>query len=177
MLSETEIDRAVYDYLGPGRTVADIEGARRALADLYAAKGFGLVSVALPQQHVADGIVTLQVTQRTVGRLRVVGSRFFDLNRIKRAAPSVAEGRVPNLHAVNRDILALNQWPDRTVTPTLKPGRLPGTVDVDLQVQDHLPLHASPGAEQPAEHPTRRRCGWRGMSPTTISGSAATRRR
>ena len=143
VLSETEIDRAVYDYLGPGRTAADVESARKALAGLYAEKGYETVSVGLPRQRVTDGVVIMQVEEQPVGRLRVVGSRYFDLDRIKRTAPSLAEGKVYNRQAANRDILALNQWPDREVTPQLKPGAVPGTVDVDLDVQDHLPLHAS----------------------------------
>jgi hemolysin activation/secretion protein len=143
VLTETEIDRAVYDYLGPDRTAADIESARRQLASLYAAKGYELVSVQLPRQRVTDGVVTLQVEERPINRLRVVGSRYFDLDKIRHGAPSLAEGRVYNGHLVNRDVLNLNQWPDRTVTPQLKPGAYPGTVDIDLDVQDHLPLHAT----------------------------------
>jgi hemolysin activation/secretion protein len=143
VLSETEIDRAVYDFLGPGRTAADISHARDALAQLYSDKGYATVSTELPQQRVTDGVVVIRVTERPVGRLRVVGSRYFDLNRIKHGARSVAEGKVPDMNRVQRDIVALNQWPDRTVTPVLRAGAYPGTVDVDLQVQDHLPLHAS----------------------------------
>ncbi len=143
VLTETEIDRAVYDFLGPDRTASDIEQARRSLASLYQTKGFELASVELPRQRVTDGVVVLHVSERPIGRLRVVGSRYFDLDRIKKSARSLAPGRVYNTASVNRDVLALNQWPDRTVTPQLKPGAYPGTVDIDLDVQDHLPLHAS----------------------------------
>ena len=143
VLTETEIDRAVYDFLGPDRTASDIEQARRSLASLYQTKGFELASVELPRQRVTDGVVVLHVSERPIGRLRVVGSRYFDLDRIKKGAPSLAPGRIYKTASVNRDVLALNQWPDRTVTPQLKPGAYPGTVDIDLDVQDHLPLHAS----------------------------------
>jgi hemolysin activation/secretion protein len=78
-----------------------------------------------------------------VGRLRVTGSRYFSLDAIKAGAPSLAPGTVPNLKRVEHDIVGLNQWPDRTVTPSLKAGQVPDTVDVDLQVDDKLPLHGS----------------------------------
>src|SRR5262249_22649372 len=58
-------------------------------------------------------------------------------------APSVAEGTVPNFNEIVRDVYLLNQLPDRRVTPSLRAGAVPGTVDVDLNVQDHLPLHGS----------------------------------
>ncbi|MEI9896427.1 MAG: hypothetical protein WDN28_21835 [Chthoniobacter sp.] len=44
---------------------------------------------------------------------------------------------------MTRDIVALNQWPDRRITPVLRAGVEPGTVDIDLQVKDSLPLHGS----------------------------------
>lgn len=143
VLSETEIDRAVYGDLGPGRSAADIEQARHNLEQLYQDKGYQTVSTVLPPQHVGDGIVTIRVVERKVGRLRVTGSRYFVLNPIRREASSVRAGTVPNIDALQRQIVALNQWPDRIVTPVLRAGRAPDTVDVDLQVQDKLPLHAS----------------------------------
>jgi hemolysin activation/secretion protein len=82
-------------------------------------------------------------SRRRSGRLRVKGSRYFDLDKIKEKAPSVAEGKLPNLNEVTKDIVALNQLPDRKVTPALRAGAAPGTVDVDLNVEDKLPLHAS----------------------------------
>src|SRR6202012_3135498 len=53
------------------------------------------------------------------------------------------EGRLPNFTDVTRDIVALNKMADRQVTPVLKPGVEPGTVDVDLNVKDTFPLHGS----------------------------------
>jgi hemolysin activation/secretion protein len=50
---------------------------------------------------------------------------------------------VPNFNDIVRDMYVLNQLPDRRVTPSLRAGLLPGTVDVDLDVEDKLPLHAS----------------------------------
>jgi hemolysin activation/secretion protein len=142
-LRRLEIEEAVYPYLGPGRTTGDVEKARAALEKAYQAKGYQTVGVQIPPQQVTQGVVVLQVVEGKVGRLRVRGSRYFSLDQIKRAAPSLAEGKVPNFNDVTRDIIALNQSPDRRVTPTLRAGSEPGTVDVDLTVKDTLPLHGS----------------------------------
>ena len=75
--------------------------------------------------------------------MRVKGSRYFDLAKIKSSAPSLKEGTLPNFKEVTKDIVSLNQWPDRRVTPALRAGVAPGTVDVDLNVEDTLPMHAS----------------------------------
>ena len=143
LLNEEEIGEAVYTFLGPGSTEADVEGARTALERAYHEKGLQTVSVSIPAQTGRQGILFLQVTEAKVGRLRVKGSRYFSLDQIKRQAPSIAEGKVPNFNEVTRDILALNQWPDRRITPVLRPGVEPGTVDIDLNVQDGSPLHGS----------------------------------
>jgi hemolysin activation/secretion protein len=88
-------------------------------------------------------VVTLKVTEAKVGRLRVQGARYFSPMDIKEQAPSVAEGTVPNFNLVIQDIVALNQLPDRRVSPAFHAGAVPGTVDVDLVVQDSLPLHGN----------------------------------
>lgn len=142
-LPRGEIEKAVYGYLGPGRSEQDVEQARAALEKAYHDLGFQTVSVNVPPQRPTHGIVVLQVTEATVGRLRVKGSRFYSVEQIKKMAPSLEEGTVPNFNDVQRDIIGLNQIADRQVTPSLKPGVIPGTVDVELTVKDKLPLHGS----------------------------------
>lgn len=143
VLPTTAIESAVYDFTGPDKTAEDIEHARAALEALYVKSGYPTVSAEIPRQNVADGIVVLTVTERRVGRLRVTGSQYNSLSVIKEHAPSLAEGTVPNINDVQRDIAALNQQPERVITPVLRAGRAPDTVDVDLQVTDKLPVHGS----------------------------------
>jgi hemolysin activation/secretion protein len=142
-LPEIDLDEAVYPFLGPSRTSDDVEKARAALEKAYHDKGYQTVSVAVPQQNVQSKVVTLKVTEMKVGRLRVKNARYFDVVTIKEKAPSLQEGSVPNFGDVTKDIVSLNLLPDRRVTPALRAGVTPGTVDVDLNVEDKLPLHAS----------------------------------
>ncbi len=143
VLSEREIEAAVYPFLGPGKSAADVDRARAALEALYAAKGYPTVSAEIPLQHASSGVVVVRVVERPVGRVRVTGARYFDPQAVREGAPALAPGTVPNMPAVQQNIIALNQLPDRTVTPALRAGKTPDTVDVDLQVQDKPPLHAS----------------------------------
>ncbi len=147
ILTPAEVQEAVYPYMGPYRTAADVDGARAALEKAYQGKGFQTVSVQVPVQAIQDvqqkGVVALQVVQYPVGRLRVEGSRFYSLTDIKEGATSIAPGTVPDFNKVSQDIVALNQLPDRQVTPALRAGTTPGTVDIDLNVKDHFPLHGS----------------------------------
>lgn len=142
-LERLEVERAVYPFLGPERVAADVDGARLALEEAYHAKGYETVSVVIPQQDPRHGVIRLQVVEGRVGRLRVEGARFFLPSGIRRAAPSVAEGGVPNMKEVTRDVVELNRLADRRVTPELTAGAEPGTVDITLRVEDKLPLHGA----------------------------------
>jgi hemolysin activation/secretion protein len=143
LLPELDVDTAVYPYLGPGQTVQSVDAARAALQKAYADRGYETVAVEIPPQHVVGGVVVLQVVEEPVGRLHVIGSRYFSLNKIKAQAPSLAPGQVPNFKRIKHDIIALNTWQDRQVIPTLQAGVQPQTVDVNLNVKDTLPLHAT----------------------------------
>ncbi|MCB1232266.1 MAG: ShlB/FhaC/HecB family hemolysin secretion/activation protein [Verrucomicrobiae bacterium] len=143
LLSGDEIASAIYDFTGPNRTVADLEAARQALEQAYRDKGFQTVTVEIPPQNGTRGIIYMDAIENEVGRLRVRGSRFYLPSAVKRAAPSLAEGTVPDFNEVQKDILALNAWPGRRVTPVVQPGKRPGTIDVDLNVEDEFPLHGS----------------------------------
>ena len=134
LLSELAIDNAVYPYLGPGQTVRSVDVARAALQKAYADEGYETVQVEIPPQHVQGGVVILQVMEEPVGRLHVNGSHYFSLNKIKAQAPSLAPGQVPNFKRIKHDIIALNQWPDRQVIPSLHAGEQPQTLYVNLNV-------------------------------------------
>ncbi len=142
-LPEIDIEEAIYPFLGPNKSSDDVEKARAALEKAYHDKGFQTVSVSVPEQNTQGKVVTLQVIELKVGRLRVKNSRYFDLDKIKDRAGSLKEGSVPNFNDVTKDIVALNQWPDRRVTPALRAGVAPGTVDVDLNVEDTAPIHGT----------------------------------
>jgi len=142
-LKNLEVEEAVYPFLGPARTPDDVEQARVALEKVYHDKGYQTVSVAVPQQDPRRGVIRLQVVEGKVGRLRVNGAHFFLPSGIKREAPSLAAGNVPDMNQVSKEIVGLNRLSDRRVTPVLRQGVEPGTVDIDLNVEDKLPLHGS----------------------------------
>ncbi|MFA6113746.1 MAG: ShlB/FhaC/HecB family hemolysin secretion/activation protein [Sphingomonas sp.] len=143
VLDRRSVERAVLPYLGPQRSTGDVELARAALEKAYRDAGYETVAVEIPEQEVRKGIVRLNVTELRVGRLRVTNARWYSPEDIKDRAPSLAEGSVPNYKAVAQEIAALNKSQERTITPALRAGDTPGTVDVDLDVDDRMPFHGS----------------------------------
>ncbi len=142
VLAESAIDAAVEPYLGPERTMSDIDGARGALEKAYAAAGYQTVYVVLPPQTVRGGVVRLKVVETRIGAVAVNGVTHTTPQRIQAALPSLAPGAVPNLKTLNGELVALNgQSSDRQVTPSMKPGKAADTIDVALDVQDQLAVH------------------------------------
>lgn len=141
VLPRLAVETAVYPHLGPGRRFSDVEAARASLEKAYQGAGYLTVLVDIPEQQVAQGIVRLRVTEGRIGRLRVQGARYFDNGYLRAQVPSLAEGTVPQFQEVQRELAAVGRNPDRKVTPVLRPGKAPGEVEVDLKVEDKLPLH------------------------------------
>ncbi len=143
-LAPREIESTLYPLLGPDKTFASIEEARATLEKYYHDHGLGTVYVDIPEQEVVDGIVRLRVTEGRLSRVRVTGARYFGDRVILANLEEAKAGSVPNVTVLQQELAALNaQTPDRTVVPVLHAGETPGTVDLDLKVQDHLPLHGS----------------------------------
>lgn len=143
VLPKLAIERAVSPYLGPDKTIADVDQARAALERAYHQAGYNTVYVDIPEQSVSDGIVVLRVTEGRVETVRVTGSRYYSQGRILAQVPEFAPGKVPYFPAVQEELAAVNRTPGRQVLPVLKPGAAPGTLDVNLAVNDQLPLHGS----------------------------------
>ena len=141
-LDQDSIERAVYPFLGPAKTLTDVDGARSALETRYHDKGFGTVRVLIPEQKVVGGVVRLVVAEGRVEKLEIVNSKYFSQGRILDTVKSLHEGEVPNLLVAQQELAQVN-GPDHKVTPIVTPGKAPNTTDVDLEVADSLPLHGS----------------------------------
>jgi hemolysin activation/secretion protein len=142
-LPKIDVEQAVYPFMGPNCTAANVESARKALEQAYYASGYKTVTVSLPAQDPSLGIIKLEVHEGGVQRLRVRGARYFDPTKIAAKAGSLREGVVPNFNEVTKDIVALNKNGDAIVLPKLVPTGEPGEFDVNLNVKDKLPLHGT----------------------------------
>ncbi|WP_319127821.1 ShlB/FhaC/HecB family hemolysin secretion/activation protein [Pseudomonas aeruginosa] len=155
VLDNRAIEAAVYPFLGPQRSLGDIEGARDTLQAAYQEKGYQSVYVELPEQQVSGGVVYLQVTETTVGRVRVVGAKHYSPVELREEVPALEEGKVPDFAQVQRELAQVNRTPGRQVLPMVREGQRPGTMDVDLQVEDKNPWHASIGLNNDYSADTR----------------------
>src|SRR5580704_15839950 len=144
VLTGRDIEGLLYPLLGLNKTIKDVEAARTALETLYHDRGYGTVFVDIPPQTVSGGLVRLRVTEGRVEREQISSAHYFPERNVIAALPAAKPGAVLHLSKLQEELAAVNaETPDRSVVPILKAGSAPGTVDLALQVNDHLPLHGS----------------------------------
>jgi hemolysin activation/secretion protein len=131
LLHAIDIERAVTPYLGEGKSIKDVEAARLSLEKIYHQHGYQTVLVNIPQQ------------EAPVGQVDIKGSRYHSLEVIGATVPQLQSGVVPDFNEVQKELALVNHTQDLQVTPVLRASATPGQVDVDLDVRDELPLHAS----------------------------------
>jgi len=142
-LNDIDIEQAITPFLGEGKSLSDVEAARSALEAAYQKAGYLTVVVSIPEQKIEDGNVTLKVLEGQIERLRIKGAEYHLASGIKSRVPELAEGKVPYFPEVQRQLDALNRNADLKATPVLKAGRMLGTVEVGLEVDDQLPVHSN----------------------------------
>lgn len=143
LLSDLAVEKAVTPYLGERRALSDVDAARGALLQHYQDAGYLSVQVLIPEQKVDGGVVRLQVVEAPVGDVRVQGAQYNAPSRITAEVPAVAVGKVPNFAHLQTQLAEINRRADVKVSPVLKAGREPGTVDVHLDVDDQSAMHGS----------------------------------
>ncbi len=141
LLSEEVIQQNLMPYLGAARTIEDVETAAQTLQKLYKQAGYPAVFVEIPPQTVVNGVFTLKVTETRVRRVNIQGAHYFLPSLIKQTLPTLEPGRPLNLSELQQDIQQANALSrDLTLLPMLKQGPSEDLIDVEVDIDDQLPL-------------------------------------
>ncbi len=143
VLTPADIQRSLSPFTGYDKGVPDVMAARKALESAYRDRGYQTVVVDVPQQDVSSGIIELQVTEGRIGRVRVSETEYVLPSEVRESIPGLKPGTVPNIPQLQTELARSNGRATRTVTPEFRAGAAPGTVDVDLVVDEKRPWGAS----------------------------------
>mgnify|MGYP001254157724 CR=1 FL=1 len=141
ILEQSKVDRLLELHKGAERRMKDVEQARAELEKLYHQAGYPTVLVNLPEQTIEKGLVRLEVVEGHLYSITVTGNEYYSWSSIRTKLPSLTPGALIYEPTFVKELAAVNGNPDRSVTPLLKPGSVPGTVDLELKVKDRLPVH------------------------------------
>jgi len=143
LLHEENLREVLKAFIGREKTADDVEQARDALEGYYHDIGFPTVLVNLPEQVVEDGVIRLQVIESRVAKVTVTGNRYYTAERILRDLPSLRIGGVLFAPEVQKQLNRVNRTRGLKVSPSIIPGHELVAVNVELRVEDELPLHGS----------------------------------
>ena len=106
---------------------------------LYSSKGYLLARAFVPKQEILDDTVEMVITEGRINKVLVQGNKILSKENIKGRMKMVQEEGVLQEQTLERVLLELNEMMGVSVTTVLKPGDLPGTSDLVLEVTESQP--------------------------------------
>jgi hemolysin activation/secretion protein len=139
LLPPARVDELLAPFTGKDKNYADVQRALEALDNEYHRRNYGTVSVVVPEQELAGGVVRLQVIENTIGKVAITGNQYFDEDNIRASLPDLKEGGVPNLRKLSENAQLVNENPAKKVEVTLSAGEEEGKVDARVDVAEQNP--------------------------------------
>ena len=138
--SAEEIAAVTGPYENRALSMEDLELLRRDLTLLYVKKGYINSGAVLPDQTVADGVVTVRIVEGKLAVIAIEGAEQFNDDFLR---DRIALGAgVPLNIAPLQDRLQLLQQDQRIarVQAELRPGSRPGEADLKVRVEEKPPI-------------------------------------
>jgi len=155
IFSADKINAITNQFKNKDLTLKEIQKIADLITDLYRQKGYITSRAYIPPQKIEQGNLEIRVMEATVGDIQVKGNRFYSTGIIRKYV-SIKKGEPFNYTDLQKDLVKINEHPDRNAKAILVPGKDPGSTDVVLDVKDYLPVHVSLGYDDFASRFVRR---------------------
>lgn len=136
VIPDEEIDRILSEYEGKRLTLFEIYEIADELTGIYHDRGYGLASVTVPAQKVADGEVLLEVIEGRVAKINVTGNQAVDFEFVENQLDRLEPGRVFRSSALESELLLLNDMPGINARAVVSPGDEFGTSDLLIRIEE-----------------------------------------
>ena len=131
--------------LGEGKKVS--LGMLNAMANeitaVYATEGYLLARAFIPKQEVKDSTVEIVIYEGKINKVLVQGNKNLSTEKFQQRMKMVQDEAVLKEQTLERVLLELNELMGVEVTTVLKPGDLPGTSDLVMDVTESRPYTVS----------------------------------
>jgi hemolysin activation/secretion protein len=136
-MTSQQLAPSVSAFLGHPLDFAQLQDAAIAVANAYRKSGW-VVRAYLPQQEIAEGILTIQIIEATLGAVRIEGTaQRVSAARMTNIVTTLQRPGAPlNARALDRSLLLINDLPGVIATGRLGPGRNHAESDLILAVED-----------------------------------------
>jgi len=139
-ISDEELDAMTAQYEGRSITVEELLGLRQRLSRAYFDQGYVNSGVIIPDQQVADGIITLHVIEGELSGIVVDGNKALRDSYLKnRVMRGVSDPL--NIGELQTSLRLLQEEPlVSSVKAQFVPGDTPGTGRLDLTINEEPPF-------------------------------------
>lgn len=124
---------------GKDLTFRQLNREANKITAFYAQRGYILCRAVIPEQVVKNSVVKLLVREGKIDRVIVVGNKNLSKDDFQRRFDPIKKEQAFNEESLDTVLRNLNNLMGVTVKSTLKPGELPGTSDLILNVKESNP--------------------------------------
>jgi hemolysin activation/secretion protein len=125
-----------------GFSIGQLQETANEITNYYRQRGYVLAQAFVPEQTVADGVVTIRVLEGRVGRLVVENNQLYSPEVLTRPF-SELEGQPATNAAVEEGFLRLADYPGLSAFGIFRPGAEVGTADLVINVQKEKRFEAA----------------------------------
>jgi hemolysin activation/secretion protein len=140
ILSPAEVEAIIAPYQGKELSLKEMQKVADLITDAYRKKGYVTSRAYLPPQTIQKGVLYIRVVEGKLGSLEVKGANYFKESLIRKNI-SIQQDGYFDYSALQRSLVYINEHPDRTARAVLVPGKVPGSTDIVIEVEDRLPFH------------------------------------
>jgi len=144
ILSPAELASITYPYEGKELSLDDFRQVADEISDAYRQKGYVTTIAYLAPQRIENKTLVITVAEGRVGDIKVSGNKWFDSNLLL-GYIDMKKGELFNYDDLREGLNYINESQDRNASVVLERGVDPGQTDVNINVEDKLPLHVTLG--------------------------------
>ena len=131
-------------YVGKELTLGDFATIAEEITDEYRSRGYVTSIAYLPPQRIENNTLVMEVIEGKIGNISVEGNKFFSTRQLEKYL-DMRKDEIFNYDELRKNLNYVNEHPDRNASVVLVKGEEQGQTDIDVQVEDRLPVHATFG--------------------------------
>jgi hemolysin activation/secretion protein len=144
LINKEKVRRIVAPFEGKELALSDFQTVTAAITDEYRSNGYVTSFAFIPPQMVEQKVLKIAVNEGKIGDVKISGNKWFGTDFLLRHVDA-RRGETFNYDVLRENIRHLNERPDVNGRVVLSRGEEAGETDVNVQVQDHFPWHATVG--------------------------------
>ncbi|OGT47388.1 MAG: hypothetical protein A3E83_06510 [Gammaproteobacteria bacterium RIFCSPHIGHO2_12_FULL_41_20] len=134
--SHAQLERLYIKDINQIISVADLYNIVQRITNYYRNNGYILSRAILPPQHVAHGVVRVQVIEGFISKANVIGEPKYAKSVVERYAQHIVNSRPLQLKVMEHYLLIANEIPGVQTKAVLEPSKtIPAAAELNLQTE------------------------------------------